>query len=79
MQHAADRRTPACDTPLFAYLKIAEGCSNGCTYCAIPQIRGKYRSVPMEEVLGEARSLAARGVTELVVIAQDTTRYGEDL
>ena len=65
--------------PFFAYLKIAEGCSNGCTYCAIPQIRGKYRSVPMEEVLGEARSLAARGVTELVVIAQDTTRYGEDL
>ena len=65
--------------PFFAYLKIAEGCSNGCTYCAIPQIRGKYRSVPMEEVLAEAEALAAQGVTELVVIAQDTTRYGEDL
>ncbi len=65
--------------PFFAYLKIAEGCSNGCTYCAIPQIRGKYRSVPMEDVLAEARALAGRGVTELVVIAQDTTRYGEDL
>ena len=64
--------------PFFAYLKIAEGCSNGCTYCAIPQIRGKYRSVPPEDVLAEARALAGRGVTELVVIAQDTTRYGED-
>ncbi len=65
--------------PFFAYLKIAEGCSNGCTYCAIPQIRGKYRSVPMEDVLAEAKQLAAQGVTELAVIAQDTTRYGEDL
>ena len=65
--------------PFFAYLKIAEGCSNGCTYCAIPAIRGKYRSVPMEDVLAEAQSLADSGVTELVVIAQDTTRYGEDL
>ncbi len=65
--------------PFFAYLKIAEGCSNGCTYCAIPQIRGKYRSVPMEDVLKEAQWLAAHGVTELVVVAQDTTRYGEDL
>ncbi|MBR3268883.1 MAG: 30S ribosomal protein S12 methylthiotransferase RimO [Oscillospiraceae bacterium] len=65
--------------PFFAYLKIAEGCSNGCTYCAIPAIRGKYRSVPQEDVLAEAKSLAASGVTELVVIAQDTTRYGEDL
>lgn len=84
------RFAPKCDMPLtgerllatlpfFAYLKIAEGCSNGCTYCAIPQIRGKYRSVPMEDVLAEAGALAARGVTELVVIAQDTTRYGEDL
>lgn len=65
--------------PFFAYLKIAEGCSNGCTYCAIPQIRGAYRSVPMEDVLAEARWLAENGVTELVVVAQDTTRYGEDL
>ena len=65
--------------PFFAYLKIAEGCSNGCTYCAIPAIRGKYRSVPLEDVMQEAQSLADSGVTELVVIAQDTTRYGEDL
>ena len=63
----------------FAYLKIAEGCSNCCSYCAIPQIRGKFRSVPMEDVLAEARWLAENGVTEVVVIAQDTTRYGEDL
>lgn len=65
--------------PFFSYLKIAEGCSNCCTYCAIPMIRGKYRSVPMEDVLAEARQLAKNGVTELVVIAQDTSRYGEDL
>ncbi len=65
--------------PFFAYLKIAEGCSNGCTYCAIPRIRGGYRSVPMEDVLKEANWLAENGVTELVVVAQDTTRYGEDL
>lgn len=65
--------------PFFAYLKVAEGCSNCCTYCAIPQIRGKFRSVPLENVLAEARWLASNGVTELVVIAQDTTRYGEDL
>ena len=65
--------------PFMAYLKIAEGCSNGCTYCAIPAIRGKFRSVPMEDVLAEAKTLAASGVTELLVIAQDTTRYGEDL
>lgn len=65
--------------PFFAYLKIAEGCSNCCTYCAIPMIRGKFRSVPMEDVLSEAKWLADNGVTEIVVIAQDTTRYGEDL
>ncbi len=65
--------------PFFSYLKIAEGCSNCCTYCAIPMIRGKFRSVPMEDVLAEARNLAENGVTELVVIAQDTSRYGEDL
>ncbi|MBP0974829.1 MAG: 30S ribosomal protein S12 methylthiotransferase RimO [Oscillospiraceae bacterium] len=65
--------------PFYAYLKVAEGCSNGCTYCAIPAIRGKFRSVPMEEVLAEAAQLSAQGVTELIVIAQDTTRYGEDL
>ena len=65
--------------PFFSYLKISEGCSNCCTYCAIPLIRGKYRSVPMEDILAEARWMAENGVTELNVIAQDTTRYGEDL
>lgn len=62
-----------------AYLKIAEGCSNHCTYCAIPNIRGRYRSRPMENILAEAEALAADGVKELIVVAQDTTRYGEDL
>ena len=67
-------------TPFYtAYLKIAEGCDNCCTYCAIPLIRGRFRSRAMEDVLEEARGLAAKGVKELNVIAQDTTRYGEDL
>lgn len=65
--------------PFFSYLKIAEGCSNCCSYCAIPGIRGPYRSVPMEDVLKEARWLTSHHVTELVVIAQDTTQYGTDL
>lgn len=65
--------------PFYAYLKIAEGCSNGCTYCAIPAIRGKFRSRTIENILEEARWLADNGVTELVVVAQDTTRYGEDI
>ena len=64
--------------PFYAYLKIAEGCSNYCTYCAIPRIRGKFRSRKMEDILEEAKWLAEHGVKELVVIAQDTTRYGED-
>lgn len=65
--------------PFYAYLKISEGCSNCCTYCAIPSIRGKFRSRPMESIIQEAKWLAENGVTEIVVIAQDTTRYGEDL
>lgn len=65
--------------PFFTYLKIAEGCSNCCSYCAIPMIRGKYRSVPVEDVLEEARWLAGNGITEINVVAQDSTRYGEDL
>lgn len=65
--------------PYTAYLKIAEGCDNHCTYCAIPLIRGPYRSRPVEDVLDEAKSLAGRGVRELILVAQDTTRYGEDL
>lgn len=65
--------------PFYSYLKIAEGCSNCCTYCAIPAIRGKFRSVPMEKLIEEAKQLAERGVKELNIIAQDSTRYGEDL
>ena len=65
--------------PYSAYLKIAEGCSNHCTYCAIPSIRGPFRSRPSESILEEAKKLADSGVKELVVVAQDTTRYGEDL
>ena len=65
--------------PFFAYLKVAEGCDNRCTYCAIPSIRGNFRSMPFEKVLEEANTLAEYGVRELNVIAQDTTRYGEDL
>lgn len=67
-------------TPSYmAYLKIAEGCDNCCSYCIIPQLRGPYTSRPYEEVMAEARALAASGVKELIVVAQDTTRYGEDL
>ena len=67
-------------TPYYtSYLKIAEGCDNCCTYCAIPLIRGRFRSRPMEEIVAEAEHLAKNGVRELIVIAQDTTRYGEDL
>ncbi len=65
--------------PYTAYLKIAEGCNNRCTYCAIPDIRGNFRSLPLEDCLREAEELAARGVKELVVVAQDTTNYGVDL
>ena len=67
-------------TPFYtAYLKIAEGCDNKCTFCAIPMIRGKFRSRKIENLIEEAKVLAADGVRELNIIAQDTTRYGEDL
>ncbi len=67
-------------TPLYSsYIKIAEGCDNRCSYCAIPLIRGPYRSRPMESILEEAKALAESGTKELIVIAQDTTRYGRDL
>ncbi len=67
-------------TPEYtAYLKIAEGCSNCCSYCAIPSIRGAFRSRKMEDVLEEANMLCEKGVKELIIVAQDTTRYGEDL
>ena len=65
--------------PYSSYLKIAEGCDNRCSYCAIPLIRGPYRSRPMESILEEAETLAKNGTKELIVIAQDTTRYGCDL
>lgn len=63
----------------YAFIKIAEGCDNRCSYCVIPSLRGKYRSRQMEDVLYEARLLAASGVKELIVVAQDTSRYGTDL
>lgn len=63
----------------FAYLKIAEGCDKHCTYCIIPKIRGNYRSVPMEQLIGEAERLAEEGVKELILVAQETTLYGKDI
>ena len=63
----------------YAYLRIAEGCDNCCAYCVIPRLRGRYRSRPMNELLDEASELASAGVKELIVIAQDITRYGTDL
>ena len=63
----------------YAYLRIAEGCNNGCAYCIIPKLRGRYRSRKMEDVIAEAQKLSDAGVKELIVIAQDITRYGMDL
>ena len=63
----------------YAFLKIADGCDNHCSYCTIPQIRGKYVSEPMENLIAEAQELANRGAKELILVAQDVTRYGEDL
>lgn len=65
--------------PYYAYMRVADGCDNHCTYCAIPQIRGKFRSRPIENIVEEAKGLANNGVKELIIIAQDTTRYGLDL
>ena len=65
--------------PFYSYLRIADGCNNRCAFCAIPSIRGKFRSRPMEELVEEAEHLARNGVKELTVIAQDTTEYGSDL
>lgn len=66
-------------TEHYAYLKIAEGCDNCCTYCAIPQIRGRFRSREMQSIIDEAEWLASCGIKEIILVAQDTTRYGEDL
>jgi ribosomal protein S12 methylthiotransferase len=63
----------------FAYLKIAEGCNKNCTYCVIPSVRGRYRSVPMEELIASAKELVEGGVKELILVAQETTLYGVDL
>lgn len=63
----------------YSYLKIADGCNNGCAYCTIPRIRGRYRSVPLDDLIKEAKTLASQGVKELIIVAQDITRYGEDL
>ena len=65
--------------PFTAYLKVADGCNNCCTYCAIPKIRGKMRSRKIEDCVAEAKKLASQGVKELIVVAQDTTAYGEDI
>ncbi|MCM1195355.1 MAG: MiaB/RimO family radical SAM methylthiotransferase, partial [Firmicutes bacterium] len=65
--------------PHVAYLKIADGCDNYCTYCLIPYIRGRFRSVDMEKIVEQARELAKQGVKELILVAQDVTRYGKDL
>ncbi len=65
--------------PFYSYLRIADGCNNKCTFCAIPMIRGKFRSRPMDELIDEANQLAAKGVRELTLIAQDTTEYGSDI
>ena len=86
MSHFGDQSGPIDETPRvittgpsWAYLRIAEGCNNFCAFCAIPFIRGRYRSRSMENILEEARDLAEHGVKELIVIAQDITRYGTDL
>ena len=77
---AAEEPRRVLTTPrYYAYLRIAEGCDNHCAYCIIPKLRGRYRSRPMEDLLQEARELAASSVKELIVVAQDTSRYGIDL
>ncbi|MBQ6199421.1 MAG: 30S ribosomal protein S12 methylthiotransferase RimO [Bacteroidales bacterium] len=77
--HGGDHLRVRTDHRPYAYLKISEGCDRRCSYCAIPFIRGAHRSVPMEKLVAEARSLASEGVRELIIIAQDTTYYGLDL
>lgn len=78
MTNAVDKRVVT-TPPYMAYLKIAEGCDNHCTYCVIPSIRGRYRSRGIDEIVSEAKRLVEGGARELVVIAQDTTRYGIDI
>ncbi len=78
-RHTMEGRRILSTLPHYAYMRIADGCDNCCSYCAIPQIRGRFRSRPIENIIGEAEKLAADGVKELVIIAQDVTRYGLDL
>jgi ribosomal protein S12 methylthiotransferase len=84
--HFGDINAPVSETeriittsPLWAYLKIAEGCDNRCAFCCIPDIRGRYRSRPMNKIVEEAKKLARMGIKELIVVAQDVTRYGSDI
>ena len=67
------------ERPYLEYLKIADGCDKRCTYCAIPYFKGKYKSIPMEAIISEAKVLADSGVKELILVAQETTCYGIDL
>ncbi len=67
------------NSPSYAYLKIADGCDNVCSYCTIPRIRGRYKSYPIDDLVDEAKNLVSRGVKEIILVAQDLTRYGEDL
>lgn len=78
-KHTMEGKRILSTMPHYAYMRIADGCDNCCTYCAIPKIRGHFRSRTMENIVEEARALAADGVRELILIAQDTTRYGLDL
>lgn len=84
--HLGDINAPLCELPRLvttpeytAYIKIADGCDNHCSYCIIPQLRGKFRSRTMEAIVDEARTLASQGVKELIVVAQDISAYGRDL
>ncbi len=77
--HSMEGKRILSTLPHYAYLRVADGCDNCCTYCAIPEIRGRFRSRRMEDIVAEAKLLAADGVKEIIVIAQDTTRYGLDL
>lgn len=81
INHSPKRKTSRVVTTggYYAHLKIAEGCDKHCTYCIIPKIRGNYRSVPMEELIEEAQSLAEQGIKELILVAQETTLYGVDI
>src|SRR5262249_55994780 len=76
-----DARTPRLLTAKvpYAYVKIAEGCDMGCTFCAIPQFRGRHRSRPLADIVREVEGLAARGVHEAILVSQDTLAYGRDL